>query len=86
MRAMYVSTAVERTRSELIALVIALSLLLSALPASAGPYAARGLDAGWDFLDPSGITWEKTPKNITWEQLAPKDLRLERLLRSITWE
>ena len=69
----------DRTKAAVMALFISLSLVASALPASAG-YKYDGLD----FIDPSNITWEKlkpkpgnsTPGNITWENA----------LRSITWE
>jgi hypothetical protein len=70
---MKVAAVLDRGRSGVLAVLIAISLLLSALPASAGSYASRGLDSGWDVLDPSNITWERVkPRNITWE--------------SITWE
>lgn len=63
----------DRTKAAVMAVLIALSLVASALPASAG-YKHDGLD----FLDPNNITWEKAKptKNITWENT----------LRSITWE
>jgi len=86
---------VDRSKAGLMALLIALSLLLSALPASAGAFASRGMPTGWDVLDPTGITWEKTPKNITWEKapknitwekLSPDNITWENALRSITWE
>jgi hypothetical protein len=73
MTTMYVAAVLDRTRSGIVALLIAVSLLASALPASAGSFASRGFDSGWDFLDPTNITWERVkPRNITWE--------------SITWE
>lgn len=69
----HVAAVLERTRGGVITLLIAVSLLLTALPVSAGHYASRSGDPGWDFLDPSNITWERVkPRNITWE--------------SITWE
>ena len=62
----------DGTKAAVMALLIALSLVASALPASAG-YKYDGPD----FIDPSNITWEKVkPNNITWEYA----------LRSITWE
>ena len=64
----------DRMKAGVMALLIAMSLVASALPASAG-YKYDGLD----FIDPSNITWEKlkpSPGNITWENA----------LRSITWE
>jgi len=69
----------DRTKAAVMALFISLSLVASALPASAG-YKYDGLD----FIDATNITWEKlkpkpgnaTPGNITWENA----------LRSITWE
>lgn len=79
---MYVSAAVERTRAGVIALLVALSLLLSALPASAGPYTSRGTPFGWDFIDPSNITWEKAPP----KKVQPTNITWENALRSITWE
>jgi hypothetical protein len=75
---MIASTVLERGRAGLLALLVAVSLMLSALPAAAGPYAARGFDSGWDILDPN---------NITWERSAPKrDPLWDKVLRSITWE
>lgn len=63
---------VDRSKAAVMAMLIALSLVASALPASAG-YKHDGLD----FIDPSNITWERVkPNNITWEYT----------LRSITWE
>jgi hypothetical protein len=64
----------DRTKAAVIAVFIALSLVASALPASAG-YKYDGSD----FIDATNITWEKLkpkPGNITWENA----------LRSITWE
>jgi hypothetical protein len=86
---------IDRSKAGLMTVLIALSLLLSALPASAGTLASRGMPTGWDFLDPTGltwektpknITWEKTPKNITWEKVLPGNITWENALRTITWE
>lgn len=64
----------DRMKAGVMAMLIALSLVASALPASAG-YKHNGSD----FLDPSNITWERVkPNNITWE--------FTQTLRSITWE
>lgn len=76
MSVMDVSAVVERGRTGLLTLLIALSLLLSVLPASAAQ-----IDYGFtfqDFLDPN---------NLTWERVKPKgDVIWEKALRSITWE
>lgn len=80
---------IDRSKAAVFGLLLAASLLLSALPASAG-YRYDGLD----FIDASGITWERQPKNITWENKPPKNITWEKLipdttadlLRSITWE
>lgn len=74
---------IDRTKAAVMAMLIALSLVASALPASAG-YKHDGLD----FIDATGITWEKGPKNITWEKVFPKNVTWEytQTLRSITWE
>jgi hypothetical protein len=65
---------VQKTRLGLMSLLIALSLLVSALPVSAGYK-----NVGYDFLDPSNITWEQSIRvrvpiggggvqlGITWE-------------------
>jgi hypothetical protein len=70
------STVVERGRSGLLTLLIAVSLLLSMLPA-----AAAQIDYGisdWDFLDPNELPWERShPK---------ADAIWQKALRSITWE
>lgn len=65
---------IQRTRVGLMGLLIALSLLVSALPVSAGYK-----NPGYDFLDASNITWEQSVRvrapiggggfqlSITWE-------------------
>jgi hypothetical protein len=66
---------IDRTKAGVMALLIALSLVASALPASAGYK-----NDGFDFIDANNITWEKVkkplPGNITWEDA----------LRNVTWE
>lgn len=71
---MYVSAIFDRTRAVLLGLLIALSLLVAALPVSAG-YTADG----YDFIDATNITWEQSVRvrlpggggastfSITWE-------------------
>lgn len=72
---------IDRTKAAVMAVLIALSLVVSALPVSAG-YRYDGLD----FIDATGRTWERTQKNITWEKIFPKNITWENALHSITWE
>ena len=51
---------VLRIRAGLLAALVGLLMLFSALPASADP-------GGASPVSPSNITWEAAPLNITWE-------------------
>lgn len=80
---------IDRTKAGLLAVFIALSLVVSSLPASA----SFAKNAGWDFIDATAINWERGPKNITWEgKPGPKPTNItwesawESTLRNITWE
>ena len=52
---------VLRIRAGLLAALVGLLMLFSALPASAAPGTAP------NAVSPSNITWEAAPLNITWE-------------------
>lgn len=52
-------TIVRRTRAALLATLVALFMVLSALPASA--------DSSKGHSSPRNITWESSSSGITWE-------------------